>query len=150
MSYPSFDPHGYLEAGIHLCTMEELEELFGWNNCRRRLLAQLREFVETELMQAAGQQAPLVLDGTFVTRHESPAEIVAVLLLDEIAEEHFWNGADLYSSHQTVRSRYQIRLYVHSATYGMDALSRIQGIDTVELLEKGLHHKHSKGVVRLN
>jgi len=59
-------------------------------------------------------------------------------------------GVTSYSSHQTVRSRYRIRLYVHSATYGMDALSRIQGIDTVELLEKGLHHKHSKGVVRLN
>ena len=140
MAPPRFDPHGYLEAGIHRCTLEELEELFGWNACRRQLLAQLRKFVENELM----------LDGTFVTRHESPAEIVAVLLLDEIAAESFWDGADLYTSHKTLHSRYQIRLYVHSAFYGMDALSRVQVIDIVELLEKGLDAKHIKGVVRLN
>ena len=60
MAPPRFDPHGYLEAGIHRCTLEELEELFGWNACRRRLLAQLRKFVENELMQAAGQLPPLV------------------------------------------------------------------------------------------
>ena len=46
MAPPRFDPHGYLEAGIHRCTLEELEELFGWNACRRQLLAQLRKFVE--------------------------------------------------------------------------------------------------------
>jgi hypothetical protein len=32
----------------------------------------------------------------------------------------------------------------------MDALSRVQLIDIVELLEKGLDAKHIKGVVRLN
>jgi len=97
-----------------------------------------------------GPQAPLVLDGSFVTQQEQPDDIVVVLLLDELSEEGFWRGADFYQQQNTFRERYQIRLFVQTQVGKIDALERIQGIDPRELLEKSLDARHVKGVVRLN
>ncbi len=97
-----------------------------------------------------GPEAPLVLDGSFVTQQEHPSDIVVVLLLDELSEEGFWRGADLYQQQKTFRERYQIRLFVQTQVGNIDALERIQGIDPRELLEKSLDARHVKGVVRLN
>lgn len=75
-----FDPHGYLEEGIHCCTLEQLDALLGWNPCRQRLLGQPRQFLTEALDPAMGRQAPLVLAGSFVTQQEHPIDIVVVLL----------------------------------------------------------------------
>jgi hypothetical protein len=150
MAPPSFDPHGYLEEGIHRCTLEQLDSLLGWNACRQQLLSQLRQFLMETLEPAMGVQTPLVLDGSFVTQHEHPSDIVVVLLLDELSEDGFWRAADLYQQQKAFRERYQIRLFVQTQIGSIDALKRIQGIDPRELLEKSLDAKHVKGVVRLN
>lgn len=150
MAPPRFDPHGYPEEGIHCCTLEQLDSLLGWNPCRQRLLGQLRQFLTEALEPAMGPEAPLVLDGSFVTQHEHPTDIVVVLLLDELSEDDFWRGADLYQQQKTFRERYQIRLFVQTQLGNIDALERIQGIDPRELLEKSLDARHVKGVVRLN
>ncbi|MFM9100792.1 MAG: DUF6932 family protein [Cyanobium sp.] len=120
MAPPRFDPHGYLEEGVHCCTLKQLDALLGWNPCRQRLLGQLRQFLPEALEPAMGPQAPLVLDGGFVTQQK------------------------------TFRERYQIRLFVQTQVGNIDALERIQGIDPRELLEKSLDARHVKGVVRLN
>lgn len=54
MAPPRFDPHGYLEEGIHCCTLEQLDALLGWNPCRQRLLGQLRQFLTEALEPAMG------------------------------------------------------------------------------------------------
>ena len=150
LAIPRFDAHGYLEAGIHRCTFQELESLLGWNESRRHLLRQLQQFINERLLPEFGQQPPLVLDGHFVTRHDHPREIVAVVLMDELEEESFWHAAELCQHYEALRCRYQVRLFVHTDSSGINALARIQGIDPCELLEKNLYHKHAKGVVRLH
>jgi hypothetical protein len=150
LATPRFDAHGYLEAGVHHCTFQELESLLGWNESRRHLLRQLQQFIAERLVPEFSLPPPLVLDGRFVTKHEHPKEIVAVILMDELGEDSFWSAAELYQHHEALRSRYQVRLFVHTDTSGINALARIQGIDPSELLEKNLYHQHTKGVVRLH
>lgn len=147
---PQFDAHGYLEPGVHRCHFQELESLLGWNDSRRHLLRLLQQFIEERLLPELGLRPPLVLDGPFVTRHDHPREIVAVVLMDELAEESFWHVAELCQHYEALRSRYQVRLFVHTESSRINALSRIQGIDPCELLEKNLYHQHTKGVVRLH
>ena len=150
LAIPQFDDYGYLQAGVHNCTFLELESLLGWNESRRHLLRQLQQFIAEQLVPEFKLPPPLVLDGCFVTRHEHPREIVAVILMDELGEDSFWSAAELYQQYEALRSRYQVRLFVHTDTSGINALARIQGIDPCELLEKNLYHQHTKGVVRLH
>jgi len=150
LAIPRFDAHGYLEPGVHRCNFQELERLLGWNASRRHLLRQLQQFIAEQLLPEFGLQPPLVLDGHFVTRHDHPREIVAVVLMDELGEESFWHAAELCQHYEALRCRYQVRLFVHTDSSGINALARIQGIDPCELLEKNLYHQHTKGVVRLH
>ena len=150
LAIPRFDDYGYLQAGVHNCTFLELESLLGWNESRRHLLRQLQQFIAEQLVPEFKLPPPLVLDGCFVTRHEHPREIVAVILMDELGEDSFWSAAELYQQYEALRSRYQVRLFVHTDNSGINALARIQGIDPCELLEKNLYHQHTKGVVRLH
>lgn len=150
LATPRFDAHGYLEPGVHRCNFQELESLLGWNESRRHLLRQLQQFIDERLLPEFGVQPPLVLDGHFVTRRDHPREIVAVVLMDELEEESFWHAAELCQHYEALRCRYQVRLFVHTDSSGINALARIQGIDPCELLEKNLYHQHTKGVVRLH
>ena len=150
LAIPRFDDYGYLQAGVHSCTFLELESLLGWNESRRHLLRKLQQFIAEQLVPEFKLPPPLVLDGCFVTRHEHPREIVAVILMDELGEDSFWSAAELYQQYEALRRRYQVRLFVHTDNSGINALARIQGIDPSELLEKNLYHQHTKGVVRLH
>jgi hypothetical protein len=150
LAMPRFDAHGYLEPGVHRCNFQELESLLGWNDSRRHLLRLLQQFIDERLLPELGLQPPLVLDGHFVTRQDHPREIVAVALMDELGDEGFWHVAELCQHYEALRSRYQVRLFVHTDSSGINALARIQEIDPCELLEKNLYHRHTKGVVRLH
>ncbi len=119
LAIPRFDAHGYLEAGVHRCTFQELERLLGWNESCRHVLRQLQQFIDERLLPEFSLHPPLVLDGHFVTRQEHPQEIVAVVLMDELEDESFWHAAELCQHYEALRSRYQVRLFVHTSSSGM-------------------------------
>jgi hypothetical protein len=48
MPIPAFDRFGLLPGGIHECTIKEVEVDLAWNDDRRRLTAQLQEFIAVE------------------------------------------------------------------------------------------------------
>ena len=100
---PQFDAHNYLGPGVHRCNFQELESLLGWNESRRHLFRQLQQFIDERLLPEFGMQPPLVLDGHFVTRHDHPREIVAVVLMDQLEEESFWHAAELCQHYEALR-----------------------------------------------
>ena len=64
---------GELPAGVHTATLEEIEQAFGVQNDRRKLLmAGLRR--AAQMFQGAGVEFVLV-DGSFTTDKEDPADI---------------------------------------------------------------------------
>jgi hypothetical protein len=86
---PSFEPGGNLPAGVHWAEWDEVEQVFGTNQRRRRLTSGLQEGVTA--LWVAGCQTVYV-DGSFVTTKPDPAdydcawEVVGVdpLVLDPI------------------------------------------------------------------
>jgi hypothetical protein len=80
------DAEGYLPVGVHLCTLQELEDRFGrfqTTNRRPELFARL----QTYLKEAgdAGVVKAVVIDGSFVTATETPNDVDLVVVL---ADEH--------------------------------------------------------------
>ena len=76
---PEFDEHGYLPAGVHPATMEEVAERFGGpSELRRVQVESLRWLVD--LARRAGVRR-IILDGSFVTDVAEPNDVDCVLLI---------------------------------------------------------------------
>jgi hypothetical protein len=73
---------GVLPEGLHLCTMDEVDEVFGGfqrTDCRIRLTQKLRLLVEEA--KRSGIVAALVIDGSYVTRKSEPGDIDVIVAL---------------------------------------------------------------------
>jgi hypothetical protein len=73
---------GVLPEGLHLCTIEEVDETFGGfqrTDCRIRLTQKLRLLVEEA--KRSSIVVALVIDGSYVTRKNEPGDIDVVVVL---------------------------------------------------------------------
>jgi hypothetical protein len=78
---PNFDDNGNLPPGIHLATLDEIEERFVYNSCRQILFGGLK-ILTRELQQA---NCPLFyLNGSFVTNKEFPNDYDACYEIEDI------------------------------------------------------------------
>ena len=93
---PDFDERGYLPAGVHLASLDEIEARFGrQSEVRRAQMESLRWLVE--LAKKAGVQR-LIINGSFVTERLEPNDVDCVLLTgpdfprDRTAEREIRSG----------------------------------------------------------
>ena len=76
---PDFDEQGYLPAGVHPASLDEIEARFGrQSEVRQVQMESLRWLVE--LARKAGVQR-LIINGSFVTERLEPNDIDCVLLI---------------------------------------------------------------------
>jgi hypothetical protein len=75
---PPFNENGYLPAGIHKASLEEIAERFGWQSeARAAQMDSVRWLVD--LARRAGVET-VVLNGSFVTTAIEPNDVDCVLL----------------------------------------------------------------------
>jgi hypothetical protein len=149
MPIPSFDRFGLLPGGIHECTIKEVEVDLAWNDDRRRLTAQLQEFVAVELAPRFAVVPPVVLDGSYVSRKASPNNINLVLELSDLPDGDKWKGQLLFQRTAELFRLYQIEMLPGLKGLQHDFVDLLQTLRPQTAFEKGLHHGHRKGVLRL-
>jgi hypothetical protein len=71
MSIPKFEKNGYLPAGIHAATWQEVEDVLAFNKRRQKLLAGLKLACET--LKLAGCRR-IYIDGSFATNKRWPQD----------------------------------------------------------------------------
>jgi hypothetical protein len=77
---PDFDEHGYLPAGVHPASLDEIEARFGrQSEVRHVQMESLRWLVE--LVKRAGVRR-LIVNGSFVTGRLEPNDVDCVLLAE--------------------------------------------------------------------
>jgi Family of unknown function (DUF6932) len=93
---PAFNDDGYLPAGVHPATLDEIAARFGLEpELRRVQMESLRWLVD--LAKRVGVQR-VIVNGSFVTDKWEPNDIDCVLLrgpsfpLDESADAELWSG----------------------------------------------------------
>ena len=75
---PDFDERGYLPAGVHLASLDEIDARFGrQSEVRQVQMESLRWLVE--LARRAGVRR-LIINGSFVTKRLEPNDVDCVLL----------------------------------------------------------------------
>ena len=93
---PPFDEQGYLPAGIHLATLDEVGARFGCESEMRRVQMQSLRWL-VDLARRAGVLR-LVINGSFVTDVLEPNDVDCVLLIgsgfpqDQVAEAELLSG----------------------------------------------------------
>ena len=149
MPIPAFYRFGLLPGGIHECTITEVEVNLAWNDKRRRLTALLREFITEELSTLFDVLPPMVLDGSYVTDKDCPGNINLVLELSDLPDKQKWAGQILYQRSPVLYERYQIEMLPGINSLPQDFVDLLQTLRPQMAFEKGLHHSHRKGVLRL-
>ena len=149
MPIPSFDPFGLLPGGIHECSLKEVEVKLAWNDERRRLTALLQEFIAVELAPRFTVLPPVVLDGSYVSKKPSPSNINLVLELSDLSDGDKWEGQLLFLRTAELFRRYQIEMLPGLKGLQQDFVELLQTVRPQTAFEKGLHHGHRKGVLRL-
>jgi len=149
MPIPAFDRFGLLPGGIHECTIEEVEVTLAWNDERRRLTALLQEFIAVELTPRFSVVPPVVLDGSYVSQKASPSNINLVLELSHLSDEEQWQGQILFQRKAELLGCYQIEMLPGLNRLKQDFVDLLQTLRPQTAFEKGLHHGHRKGVLRL-
>ena len=149
MPIPSFDRFGLLPGGIHECTIKEVEVDLAWNDERRRLTALLQEFIAIELTPRFTVLPPVLLDGSYVSKKASPNNINLVLELSNLSDEEQWEGQILFQRKAELLGCYQIEMLPGLKGLKQDFVDLLQTLRPQTAFEKGLHHGHRKGVLRL-
>lgn len=149
MPIPAFDRFGLLPGGIHECTLKEVEVDLAWNDERRRLTALLQEFIAVELTPRFTTVPPVVLDGSYVSQKASPSNINLVLELSDLPDTDQWEGQMLFQRTADLFRLYQIEMLPGLKGLKQDFVDLLQTLRPQTAFEKGLHHGHRKGVLRL-
>ena len=149
MPIPSFDRFGLLPCGIHECTIKEVEVDLAWTDERRRLTAQLREFISVELTPRFTLMPPLVLDGSYVSRKANPSNINLVMELSDLPDTDQWEGQMLFQRRAEPLGCYRVDVMPSLKGLQQDFVDLLQTLRPQTAFEKGLHHEHRKGVLRL-
>src|SRR5947208_16909821 len=118
---PEFNDDGYLPAGVHLATLEEIAERFGREpELRHVQMESVRWLVD--LAKRVGVQR-LVVNGSFVTDKWEPNDVDCVLLRgpafpqDDAADAELWAGLPFVQ--MAVVGAEEFDLYVEQI-YGTD------------------------------
>jgi hypothetical protein len=75
---PPFDDNGYLPAGLHRCSIEELEARFGSGSEERTSqMSELRDFISAAKKVGVRR---LMVNGSFVTGRLAPNDVDVVVL----------------------------------------------------------------------
>ena len=149
MPIPSFDSFGLLPGGIYECTIKEVEVKLAWNDERRRLTALLQEFIAVELAPRFTVLPPVVLDGSYVSEKASPSNINLVLELSNLPDAAQWHGQMLFQGRAELFRTYKIEMLPGLKGLQQDFVEILQTVRPQTAFEKGLHHGHRKGVLRL-
>lgn len=149
MPIPGFNRYGLLPDGVYGCTMPEVEEALAWNEQRRGLTESLQAFIREELLNRFTIIPPLVLDGSYVSKKANPSNINLVLELSHLSDADQWQGQMLFQGRAELFRCYQIDMLPGLKGLNQDFVDLLQTLRPQTAFEKGLHHGHRKGVLRL-
>lgn len=129
MPIHDFNEYGLLDDGIYACTMREVEAALVWNEQRRRLTESLQAFIRDELQDRFTAIPPLVLDGSYVTSEESPANINLVIELKGLPSDQQWKGQMLYLRNVELFGAYKIDIRPSLEKLDQDFVSYFRSCD---------------------
>jgi len=148
MPIPDFTDHGLLPAGYHPCTLDEAQSRFCWNDHREALWTQSLEFVE--YCSSLGLEAPIFVDGSFVTNKPYPRDIDIVADLTHATNEEIGLALQLhFTQQQFIKDRYRVDFWVFHPMASKDLTQFFQYIREEDAQARGCGPDIRKGLLSI-
>ena len=147
MSIPNLDAHGLLPAGVHDCTLMEIEQSFAWNRHRRGLYRDFAWCVTDELRPLFA--VPILVDGSFVTSAEAPNDVDVVLDVMKAShddQQRCLRFCDFH--HKRLMADYRVDLWPNLPNQD-DMAAFFQHLRAQDARFAGLDENHRKGILRV-
>ena len=147
MPIPALDLHGFLPNGVHLCTIEEVENIFCWNECRLEIWRGGLQFL-SELI-TRNMAYPIYIDGSFITDKKLPGDVDVVLDLTHADDfTQFLCVKMFQSERESIKARYHVD-FCPNLPGNNDFSAFFQYIGPKTATIKGLNNKYRKGILRV-
>jgi hypothetical protein len=115
---------GVLPEGIHHCTLDEVENVFGQfrgSDKRPRLTERLKRYVEA--VRATGIAKAVIIDGSYITAKSGPSDIDLILVL----RADFDLRQELRPFEYNVQSKRMVK-----RIYGFDVFPSVDGSEAYQ------------------
>ena len=147
MPIPKLDVHGLLPAGVHDCTLMEIETVFARNAHRRRLYRDFASCFEDELRPRFA--TPVLVDGSFVTSAEEPNDVDVVLDVMKASrddQQRCLRFCDFH--HKRLMDDYRVDVWPNLPNQD-DMAAFFQRLRAQDARFAGLDEHHRKGILRV-
>lgn len=152
MPLPSISDNGYLPAGVHRCSFEEAQNLFGFGVFRGPLWEKFIAFIEH--IREVGIFSELILDGQYVSSQEEVYDIdVALRLMPKPSEgvEEWTEALRKYSDKQVrneLQEDYSVCMYIDAPNpFRKDYSEWLQNIPPEHAPEQDAPERARKGIL---
>jgi len=148
MAIPALNEYGLLPQGIHDCTIAEVSAVFGAGDARRNVWHAFQGFLQWA--QGKPQPAEILIDGSFVTDKEAPADIdVAVDISDCPPQgQGEWLVA-FAQQHGQIKQQFRTDFYPFSIQWPNNFGAFFQYVRMEDALNRGAPNNARKGILRL-
>lgn len=148
MAIPALTAAGYLPAGEHLCTLDEVQQSFATNEHREALLERLHAFLDW-LVATESLSMPVYVDGSFTTNKPKPSDVDVVMDLAQATNEEIGKAMRIYQQHDWVKEEFSVDYYPYFPALGNDLREYFKYIRVEELQQKQLPKESRKGLLRI-
>ena len=115
---------GVLPEGVHLCTLEEVKKAFGqFRGTDRRIQLTERLARYFQAVESSGVVSAIVIDGSYVTNKEQPADIDLIVAL----RPSFDLSMEMRPAEYNIQSKTQVK-----RMYGFDVLPATDGSESYQ------------------
>ncbi len=151
MPLPQLDDRGFLPAGCHQASWDDIKAMFCITGHRRNLMKNFQRFIETEL-RPVGDGLPLIVAGSFLSDKVMPGDIETSIYLPnaEIATRASLCLIGSKTEHLRIKKEYGADFYVTFDLAGQpNFYDFFQYVGPKSAAKKGLNEKDRRGIIEV-
>lgn len=150
VSIPHLNQYNLLPAGVHECSIDEIENTFVYNSIRRQIWDSFIDYFN--LIKNLSEIESIYIDGSFVTDRESPSDVDIAI---EFVSLYDWGRLrrahpELFDE-AVIKERWHLD-YLPCAPQmrswqGTDARDFFQGLEAKDIEKRGIPKETKKGIL---
>jgi hypothetical protein len=154
MALPALDENGFLPAGYHDCSLDDIRETFCYSAGRHELFALLLKYLDG--WRSSGLRVPVYVDGGFATRKaQEPKDIDVVVDISQLdlRDPAVTGAVQRLLDQRTVMQTYRVDVYPYHAGLPMganDLRAFFSYVKAPQRLALGLGDSFRKGLLRVH
>lgn len=151
MPLPALDQRGFLPAGCHTASWDDVRQMFCSTGHRRSLMKDFQRFIDSEL-RPVGSGLPLIIAGSYLSDKVTPGDIETSIFIpnQELSARAELCALGSKEEHLRIKKEYGADFYVTFDLAGQpNFYDFFQYVGPKSAAKKGLHEKDRRGIIEV-